>query len=49
MKNIFTLLLVAIFSYAITGCEKQSEAEKAGNEIGDAIEEAKDDVKEATE
>lgn len=47
--NIFTLLLVTIFSFTISACEKESEAEKAGNAIGDAIEEAKDDMKEASE
>lgn len=47
--SIFTFLLIALSSTVITACSDESEAEKAGNAISDAFEEAKDDLKEASD
>jgi hypothetical protein len=48
-NNIFTLLLIAIFSFVITACEKEGSAEKAGEAIDENMQEASDKLKEASE
>ncbi len=48
-KNIFMLLLSAIFVFAVMGCENEGSGEKAGKEIDKAIDKAEKEVNSAIE
>ncbi len=43
-RKVFVLLLIAIFVFAITGCENEGSAEKAGKEIDKTYKKAEEEV-----
>jgi hypothetical protein len=53
MKSLLAKILVLCFSaflaFTFIGCEKEGPAEKAGKELDQAVESAKEKVEEATE
>ncbi len=46
--KMFVLCAIAIFAFGITGCKKEGTAEKAGKEVDQALESAKEKLEEAT-
>ena len=48
-STIITLLLTLTFIFGITACENEGSAEKAGKQIDNALEQAKEKFEEATE
>ena len=46
MKNIVVVTLLAVSSLIMVGCEKESEAEKAGKAIDEAFQDAKEKLEE---
>jgi hypothetical protein len=46
-RNILSVLLIALFSVGLIGCEQQGPAEKAGAKLDEAMEQAGDKIEEA--
>jgi len=46
--KIFALCAIAFYSFGIAGCKKEGAAEKAGKEVDQAVESAKEKLHEST-
>jgi len=46
--KIFTLCIIAFFTFAFVGCKKEGPAEKAGKKLDQALDSAKKKAEEAT-
>ncbi len=49
MKKLFTLFMLAAFSFAVVSCDNKSEKEKAEDQIEEAAEETEEAVEDAAE